>query len=243
MPFSKRLAASRVLFVILPFVLCVSIGVVVGVHGGLHNEAATAFHSSDWSRVIARRNEIRMYGAFVLLVALSVSALSTLALTLSGIFPASRPYPQQTSHNKKAMNEESEIRAVIDKMAEATRAKDIDALLRHYTPDVLSFDVVNPLRYTGADALRKRASEWFSSFQGPIDYEIRDLSITAGDTAAFCHSLNHVIGITTNGQKLDMWWRATIGLRKLEGKWMITHEHSSVPFDTASGQASLGIKP
>src|SRR6266567_874009 len=61
-----------------------------GVHGGLHNEAATAFHSSDWSRVIARRNEIRMYGAFVLLVTLSASALSTLALTLSGIFPIRR---------------------------------------------------------------------------------------------------------------------------------------------------------
>jgi hypothetical protein len=90
MPFSKRLAASRVLFVILPFVLCVSIGVVAGVHGGLHNEAGTAYHFSDWSRTIARQDEIRLYGAFVLLVTLSVSALSTLALSLSGIFPGSR---------------------------------------------------------------------------------------------------------------------------------------------------------
>ena len=128
-------------------------------------------------------------------------------------------------------------------MAEATRAKNIDALMAYYATDVLSFDVVGPLRHSGINALRKRAAEWFSSFQGPIGYEIRDLSIAAADTAAFCHSLNHVTGITTNEQKLDMWWRATIGLTKVEGKWMITHVHSSVRFDAASGQASLGLEP
>ena len=37
-----------------------------------------------------------------------------------------------------------------------------------------------PLQYIGADALRKRAEEWLSSFQGPIDYEIQDVSITCG---------------------------------------------------------------
>ena len=90
MLFSKRLAASRVLFVIVPFVICVSIGVVAGFHGGLHNEATTAYYSSDWSRAIARHNELRLYGAFVLLTTLSVSALVTLALFVGGIFPARR---------------------------------------------------------------------------------------------------------------------------------------------------------
>lgn len=140
-------------------------------------------------------------------------------------------------------NAASEIRALIENVAEATRAKNLDALLAHYAPDVLAFDIVNPLRYAGSDALRKRAAEWFSSFQGPIDYEICDLSIATGDVAAFCHSLNHVIGTNTDGQKLDMWWRATLGLRKLHGKWMVTHVHSSVPFDTGSGKASLDLKP
>jgi hypothetical protein len=90
MPYSNRLAAWRVLLVILPFIICVSIGVVVGFHGGLHNEAATAYYSSDWPRVIVRRNEIRLYGAFVLLTTLSVAALFTLALFVGGIFPARR---------------------------------------------------------------------------------------------------------------------------------------------------------
>jgi hypothetical protein len=74
----------------LPFLICVGIGVVVGFQGGLHNEAITAYYSSDWSRAIARQNEIRLYGAFVLLTTLSVSALVTLALFVGGIFPARR---------------------------------------------------------------------------------------------------------------------------------------------------------
>ena len=86
----------------------------------------------------------------------------------------------------------SEIRSLIENVAEATRAKNVDVLLANYTPDVLSFDVVNPLRYTGSDALRQRAEEWFSTFQGPIEFEIHDLSIVTGDSTAFCHSLNHV---------------------------------------------------
>ena len=70
--------------------MCVSIGVVVGFHGGLHNEAGMAYYSSDWSQAIARHNEIRLYGAFVLLTKLSVLALVTLALFVGGIFPARR---------------------------------------------------------------------------------------------------------------------------------------------------------
>ena len=108
MLFSKRLTASRVLFVILPFVICVSIGVVAGFHGGLHNEATTAYYSSDWSRAIARHNELRLYGAFVLLTTLSVSALVTLALFVGGIFRRGGSlevceYRRSTAHHIEAV--------------------------------------------------------------------------------------------------------------------------------------------
>src|SRR5262249_15769543 len=92
MPLSKRFATSRVFLVVLPFIMCISIGVVAGFHGGLHNEVGTAYYSSDWSRAIARHNELRLYGAFVLLTTLSVSALFTLALFVGVIFPARRKH-------------------------------------------------------------------------------------------------------------------------------------------------------
>jgi uncharacterized protein (TIGR02246 family) len=147
-----------------------------------------------------------------------------------------------TTENRKAI-EEAEIRKLIDDQARAVRAKDIKASMSSYAPDILSFDVVNPLQKIGLDACRKRAEEWFSSFEGPIGYEIRDLGITTGDGVAFCHSLNRVNATRTDGGRVDMWWRATVCCRKIDGKWMITHEHSSVPFDVESGKASLGLKP
>lgn len=138
---------------------------------------------------------------------------------------------------------EAELRALIDARAEAVRAKDVDGALANVAPDVLAFDVVNPLRYRGADAARKRLEEWFSSFHGPIGYELRDLRIVAGDDVAFCHSLNQVRGTKTDGGEIVMWWRATVCYRKIDSRWLVTHEHSSVPFDAASGRASLALEP
>lgn len=137
----------------------------------------------------------------------------------------------------------AEIRALIDNTAEACRAKDASALTANYATDVLAFDLVNPLRYTGAEAVGKRAEEWFSSWQGEFDYKVHDLTIAVSGETAFCHSLNHVNGTKTDGQKVDMWWRATVGCQKLDGKWMVTHLHNSVPFAMESGSASLSIKP
>jgi uncharacterized protein (TIGR02246 family) len=143
-----------------------------------------------------------------------------------------------------AARNEAEIRALIEERTRAIRAKDAAAVLAIYAPDVLSFDLIDPLRHTGREAIRKRLEAWLSQFQeGPIGFEMRDLLITAGDDVAFCHSLNRVDATTTDGTRIDMFWRATSCFRRLEGRWMVTHEHSSVPFDMESGKASLGLKP
>ncbi len=147
-----------------------------------------------------------------------------------------------TTDNGKA-TDEAQISALIDDRVNAVRAKDVDGAVANVAADILSFDVVNPLQSIGSDACRKRAEQWFSSFDGPIGFEIRDLNITTGHDVAFCHGLNHVTATTAAGGKLDMWWRATVCLRKTDGKWMITHEHNSVPFNMDNGKASLDLKP
>jgi uncharacterized protein (TIGR02246 family) len=138
---------------------------------------------------------------------------------------------------------EVEIRELIDDRVKAVRAKDINALVSSYAPDVLAFDVVNPLQATGSDAIRRRLEEWFSSFEGPIGFEIRGLTITAREDVAFCHGLSGVNGATTAGGKINMWYRTTICCRKVDGKWIITHEHDSVPFNVETGKASLDLAP
>lgn len=147
-----------------------------------------------------------------------------------------------TTERSMASNE-AQIRALIEDRTKAVQAKDSAGATSRNAPDILAFDVVNPLQCIGSDTSRERAAEWFSSFQGPIGHEIRALDITAGEDVAFSHGLCHVDATTTGGMKVDMWWRTTICFCKINGKWMVTHEHNSVPFDVKSGKASLDLKP
>lgn len=146
-----------------------------------------------------------------------------------------------TTANSRAQGAD-EIRALMDDRAKAVRSKDVNAAMSSIAPDILSFDVVGPLQRFGSDALT-RAEEWFASFEGPIGFEIRDLNVSAGDDVAFAYGLSHVSATKAGGGQLDMWWRTTVGFRKLDGKWAVTHEHNSVPFDVKSGKASLDLKP
>jgi uncharacterized protein (TIGR02246 family) len=143
--------------------------------------------------------------------------------------------------NKK--NDEAEIKRVIEGGVEALRDKNIEGVMSFYAQGVVSFDIVPPLRYVGAEAFRKVWEEVFFVYQGPIDYEIHDLTITVGDDVAFTHSLNRISGTLNTGQKTDLWLRVTACFRKINGKWLIVHHQNSVPVDLKTGRAVLDLKP
>lgn len=140
-------------------------------------------------------------------------------------------------------SDEAQIRNLIDQWTKALRAKDLDGLMSHYTRDIVVFDLAPPLQYKGAAAYRKNWEDWFPSFQGPVGFEIRDLSVTTGSDVAFCRSLNRITGTRTSGESTDVWVRATVGFRKIGGNWMITHEHFSVPINMESFKGALDLKP
>jgi uncharacterized protein (TIGR02246 family) len=136
---------------------------------------------------------------------------------------------------------EPEIRRLIEDRVKAIHEKDVNAVVAEYAPDVVMFNLAPPLQTKGVD--KKGIEKWFSGYQGAIDCEIRDLSISTGDDVAFCHYLYRITGTMTNGKKEDMWVRATLCFRKIEGKWLITHEHDSEPFDMQTFKALLDLKP
>jgi uncharacterized protein (TIGR02246 family) len=143
--------------------------------------------------------------------------------------------------NKK--NEEAAIKRVIEDGIEAVRDKNIEGVMSFYSQDVVSFDIVPPLRYLGAEAFRKVWEEVFFVYQGPIGYEMHDLTITVGDDVAFTYSLNRISGTMNTGQKTDLWLRWTACFRKINGKWLIVHHQNSVPVDLKTGRAVLDLKP
>jgi ketosteroid isomerase-like protein len=136
---------------------------------------------------------------------------------------------------------EGRIRELTEDRAKAVYAKDLDALVASYAPDVEMFSLAPPLRARGTD--RRGLAAWLASWEGPINDEVHELTVVAGDDVAFSHSLNHLRGTKTDGQAIDLWLRTTVCFRKLGSEWRVTHEHSSVPFDMASGRAALDLQP
>src|SRR5688500_14853808 len=142
----------------------------------------------------------------------------------------------------QALSTEAAIRALLETNAEAIRSKDVTAATAIYSPNVLLFDLIEPLQTKGIAALRARLTQWFSSFDGPLGFDLRELEITASDGIAFCHSLNHVKATTVEGKALDMQWRATLCLQNIDGQWMVVHSHTSVPFNMETMRASMNLK-
>ena len=137
--------------------------------------------------------------------------------------------------------EEAEIRENLGGLAHVLRAKDIEVLMTHYAADTVVFDLRPPPRIESAAAYRRNFEAWFASVDGPIDYEVHELTVTARDDVAFCHSLCRVRSTRTNGDKADYWVRVTSGMRKTNSRWLITHEHISMPIDLESMKAQPGL--
>ena len=140
-------------------------------------------------------------------------------------------------------NDEAEIKRVLQGGVEAIRDKNIEGVMSLYAQEVVSFDIVPPLRYVGADAFRKAWEAVFSTFQGTIGYEMPDLSITVGGDVAFSYSLNRISGTMNDGLKTDLWLRWTACWQKTNGTWLIVHHQNSVPVDLETGRAMLDLKP
>lgn len=69
-----------------------------------------------------------------------------------------------------------------------------------------------------------------------------EAGMRAGDDIAFCHSLNRLSDGAPEG--FGLWFRATTGLRRREGRWRVVHEHTSTPFYLdGSFKAAIDLKP
>ena len=137
----------------------------------------------------------------------------------------------------------NEVNALVMSQCEAIRAKDLDRLMSCYSTDVVYFDVVPPLQYVGADALRGRFATWFGGYEGPLSMEIRDLRVAAREDMAVAHWLSRVSGTLKNGQKVGSWVRATSCCRRAERGWSVFHEHISLPVDLGSGRPATDLIP
>jgi ketosteroid isomerase-like protein len=138
---------------------------------------------------------------------------------------------------------ESEIRTLLESWSAAARAKDIDRLMSLYSPDIVYFDVVPPLQFTGSDAVRANFLRWFAGFEGAIGQETRDPHILVSGEIAVAYMLIRASGTLKDGREVGYWVRATVSCKRSNHGWLITHEHISLPFDFERGSVAMDLVP
>ncbi|MFI9049024.1 YybH family protein [Streptomyces sp. NPDC053427] len=141
--------------------------------------------------------------------------------------------------------DEERIREVLADRAAATGQRDARRFLAHCAPETVDFSLAPPLRFKGPEALDQQALEaWYATWDGPIEVTMTEVEIAVGDDVAFAHSIDLMRGTKADGFEVRLWSRATVGLRRTDGVWKITHTHSSVPFlMDGSGRAALDLTP
>jgi uncharacterized protein (TIGR02246 family) len=126
-------------------------------------------------------------------------------------------------------DDETQIRALIERWAKAVHAADMDGVLVDHADDIVMFDVPPPNEVRGRDAYRDTWPPFFKWQKQGAVFEIVSLDVTAGRDVAFAHALLRC------GTKVELEkdpgnrLRLTIGLRKQGGRWIVAHEHHSFP--------------
>jgi len=144
---------------------------------------------------------------------------------------------------KDSTVDETEIKQQIDNFVKAFREKDVDLMMSLFAPDMISFDIIPPLQYAGSDAYRKVWQETFALFQDPLEIEIRDLHLRSDKEVAFSYCFLRLNATIIDGHKINYWERLTCCFQKINNKWLIVHEHVSLPADLKTGKAVMNLTP
>jgi uncharacterized protein (TIGR02246 family) len=134
------------------------------------------------------------------------------------------------------MNDEQQIRDLVERWARAAHAGDLDAVLRDHAGDIVMFDVPPPQQGArGLDAYRDTWPGFFEWQAKGATFDILELQVTAGADVAYAWALLRCGTAEENAAHPDRRLRLTLGLRKEDGRWVVAHEHHSFPDETSGG--------
>jgi len=141
------------------------------------------------------------------------------------------------------MNEQ--IRDVILARAERLSAGDVVGMQEHNAPSVVAYTLAPPLVGDSNGHDPKGLEAWLQGFEAPPRRAVTELEITADGDVAFATSLDSMTATPRGAtESFTMWFRVTLGLRRIDGRWLVVHEHTSVPFSMdGSFRAAVDLEP
>ena len=136
------------------------------------------------------------------------------------------------------MIDEQQVRDLIERWATAVHAGDLATVLADHDADIVMFDVPPPQQgVRGIDAYRETWPGFFDWQASGAVFEIESLAVTAGADVAFAFALLRCGTAAELERQPEQRLRLTVGLRKLDGRWTVTHEHHSFPDTTGTPEA------
>ena len=139
-------------------------------------------------------------------------------------------------------SDKAEVTALNQRLSDAFNNKDITAVTALYTddPDAIFFDETIPFRFNKVELTKANAM----FFQSVTDYKfgMESIDVLVGGDLAVVHCIVRNTW-TDKGGTHSQTSRYTQVDRKERGKWLIWHDHASVPYDPATGKAVLNAKP
>jgi ketosteroid isomerase-like protein len=125
------------------------------------------------------------------------------------------------------MTDEQQIRVFIERWVGAVSNGDLDTVLADHDPHIVMFDVPPPNEgVRGIDAYRATWPPFFEWLAAGAVFQLESLDVVAGGDVAFAYGLLRC-GTPADLERQRL--RLTIGLRKVDDRWTVTHEHHSFP--------------
>lgn len=128
------------------------------------------------------------------------------------------------------MTPEAEIAQMLDRWSAAVRAHDLEGSCRDRSPDIVMFDVPEPLQARGIEAYRDTWRLYFGD-PGSRRFRLLETEITVGGDVAWVRAiLDCTMAKAPAG-------RLTLGLRRQGARWVVEHEHHSIPWPLVAAGA------
>ena len=126
------------------------------------------------------------------------------------------------------MDDEQEIRALVEGWAAAVHRGDLPMVLERHTDDIVMFDVPPPDDgVRGTHAYRDVWPPFFRWQAEGASFEIVSLQVVAGSDVGYAYALLRC-GMPEELEAIpEQRLRLSLGLRKEDGEWRVQHEHHS----------------
>ena len=128
------------------------------------------------------------------------------------------------------MNDEQAIRDVFTGWVEAIQTQNLDGVLANHDPGIVMFDVPPPYDgVRGIDDYRESWPPFFEFIAQGAEFTPVELDVVAGADVAFAYALLRCGTSAQFDENPGNRLRVTLGLRKVDDRWLIAHEHHSFP--------------